>query len=232
MVSIDAIVNRQLMRWQLEREQAEQRQSAMSAPCQVITVSRQIGSRGTYLARLLAEALDYHWLHSEVIDAICASSGYRKRVIEALDRRFRSDLEVLVEALLTGQAVDHTDYNRHLFEVVLSMGRLGGVVLVGRGGCFILGPLRGFHIRVIAPKRQRIANLIKHRGFTDEQARQEIARNDAQRAQMINKLFGANIDDPQYYDVVINSAAYSPEELVPPVVAMARTKLARISETV
>jgi len=228
--SIDAIVNRQLLRWQLEKRELGERAVECPPPPRVVTVSRQVGSGGTEFARQLAQKLDFHWMHREVIEAICESSGYRRRVIEALDGRFRSDLEVLVDALVTGQAVDHSDYQQHLFQVVLSLGQLGGVVLVGRGGSFILGPLRGFHIRVVAPRDQRIRRLMRNRGLTEAAARDKLEKTDAARSQFIRKLFGADIDSPEHYDLILNLGAISPEDMLGPTVRAIHCKIRSLAQ--
>ncbi|MCK4462586.1 MAG: cytidylate kinase family protein [candidate division Zixibacteria bacterium] len=229
MASIDAIINRQLLRWELEKKQVAEQPSAKPAPPQVVTVSRQAGSRGSYFATRLAEELSFNRLHRETIDAICDSSGYRRRIVENLDERFRSDLDVMVQGMITGQSVDHRDYARHLFQVVLSMARLGGVVLVGRGGNFILGPRRGFHIRVVAPREQRIANLVKYKNVTKEVAATEADRVNSERKELMTKLFGHDIDDPAHYDLIINLGLMDLEEMVRPTIAAIHAKFARLA---
>jgi cytidylate kinase len=212
--SIEAIINRQLLRWEIEQKQPSAAAHEKHRAPQIITVSRQTGSRGSFLASRLAQKLDYVRLHREVIDEISRSSGYRKRLIEALDNHFRSDLEVAVDSVLTGQSVDHTDYMRHMVKVILSMARLGGVVLVGRGGNFVLGPKRGFHIRVVAPELKRIENLMKYCDFSEHDAEKKVLQSDAERAQFVSRVFGRDIDDPANYDLVINTAFIDVEELI------------------
>lgn len=229
MTSIDAIINRQLLRWELAKKQADEKPPAKPSPPQVVTVSRQPGSRGTYLATLLADELGFSRLHRGIIDSICESSGYRRRIVESLDERFRGDLELTVEALFTGQSVDHRDYIRHLFQVVLSLARLGGVVLVGRGGNFILGPQRGFHVRVIAPREDRIANLVKYKDVSEEIAASEADRVDSERRELIAKLFDRNIDNPAHYDMVINLGLVDLEAMVPPIITAIRSKFERLT---
>jgi cytidylate kinase len=205
MTSIDSIVNRQLLRWELERKKADHEKESQPATPRIVTVSRQLGSRGSYFAQELANRLGYQNLHREIIDAICQSSGYRKKIIESLDERFRGQMDLLVETLLTGQSVDHSDYHRHLCRVVLSMSHLGGVVLTGRGGNFILGPKRGFHIRFVAPQETRIANLVRYTGVSESDAASRIQVSDIERKEFISKLFGADNDDSRQYDLVVNT---------------------------
>lgn len=214
MTSIEAIINRQFKRWEHEQRAQPKAEPLKELPLPIVTVSRQSGSRGSYFASRLAQKLGYQRIHREVIDAISTSSGYRTRLIEALDERFRNELEVLVEAVLTGQSVDNMDYARQLCKVVLSMSRLGGVVVVGRGSNFILGSRRGFHIRFVCPLERRVHNLITYKSITEDEAREYIRESDQHRSHFVKEVFDANIDDPLHYDLVINAEYIDVEELV------------------
>ncbi|HUV30880.1 MAG TPA: cytidylate kinase-like family protein [Acidobacteriota bacterium] len=227
--SIDSIINRQLLRWELQRKAAEESKRERPRPQPIVTTSRQTGSRGSYFASRLAGRLNYQRLHREAIDAICKSSGHRKRIIEALDERSRSDLRVLVESLFTGHAVNHSDYLRHLSNVVLSMSRLGGVVVMGRGASFILGPGRGFHIRVVCPREKRIENLIKYVQLSEKDAARQVDTLDEQRRNFIRKVFGKDIDCPLNYDVVMNSAMIDVEEMVDMAVTAMHAKMDKLT---
>ena len=214
MTSIEAIINRQLLKWELERRQAEEEAKVKRQLLPVVTVARQTGSRASYFASRLAQKLGYQRMHREIIDAICKSSGYRKRIIESLDSRFRSELAVMVEAAFTGQSVDHADYVQHLYRVILSVSRLGGVVVMGRGSNFILGPDRGVHIRVVCPREKRIENLIKYKNLTRPQAIEAIEESDRTRQEFVAKVFHRDMNDPHAYDVVFNSSFIDVEEMV------------------
>ncbi len=229
MTSLDAIVNRQLLKWELERKKADEEKAERPALPRIVTVSRQLGSRGSYFAERLAEKLGYQNLHREVIDAICRSSGYRKRIVESLDQKFRGSLEVMVESLFTGESVNHGDYYRHLFRTVLSMSQLGGVVLLGRGGNFILGPNRGFHMRFVAPRERRIENLIRYTGVSADEASAKIAKSDAERKELIAKLFHSNNDDARHYDMVINTAFVDVDDLLDTSVGLIETKFRKLA---
>ena len=127
MTSIESIINRQFLLWGQQKSRPYGEQTPVALPLKIVTVSRQTGSRGSYFASRRAQKLGYQRIHREIVDAICTSSGYRKRIIESLDERYRSNLDTLVNTLLTGEAIDHNDYYYHLYQVVLSMAELGGV---------------------------------------------------------------------------------------------------------
>jgi len=228
MTSIETIINRQLLKWELEKRESKEVESAREKPAPIVTVSRETGSRGSYFGSRLAQRMGYPRLHREAIDVICRSSGYRKRVIESLDKGFRSGLELMVEAIFTGQAVDHSDYTRQLCQVVISMSQLGGVILMGRGGSFILEPRRGFHIRIVCPKEKRIENLMKYKELKADEATRVIEASDRDRRQFVRKLFDADIDDPRQYDMCLNTSLMDIEELVDTAVTAIKGKMDKL----
>jgi cytidylate kinase len=227
--SIEAIIDRQLRRWELESREAEEGQPERPRPAPIITISRQTGSRGSYFGSRLAQRLGYQRLHRKAIDLICKTSGYRKRIVESLDGTFRSRLELLMESILTGQAVDATDYTRHLCQVVLSMSELGGVVLMGRGGSFILGPKRGFHMRVICPRAKRIENLIKYKELSEEEAAETVDASDVRRKKFARENFDVDINEPHHYDMVVNSALIDVEEMIEVAAVAVNAKMAKLT---
>jgi cytidylate kinase len=223
--SIDEIINRQFRQWEMQKAQRPEESPEIESPMEIVTISRECGSRGAYFAVILAEKLGYQLIHKEIVDAICTSSGYRRRIIASLDQKYRSRLELMIQSFVTGQAFDHSDYSQHLVSIVLSMARLGGVVLVGRGGNFILGPDRGYHIRLVSTESHRIRNLMKYCNLSEDEAVAAIERSDAERSALIRKVFRADIDDPHYYDAIVNTAYVNIRGLVDPVIAAIKLKM-------
>ncbi len=229
MTSIESIVNRQLLKWELEKREVETKSDVKRTPAPIVTISRESGSRGSYFGSRLAGRLGYQRLHREAIDVICRTSGYLRRVIESLDEHSRSQLELTMEAFLTGQAVDHSDYAKQLCRVVLSMSELGGIVLMGRGGNVILGPRRGFHIRVICPKKKRIENLVKYKQIDADEAKRIIEMSDRDRREFIATLCDEDIDNPRLYDLVVNTAYMDIEELTDVAVVAIKAKMDKLT---
>jgi len=230
MTSIETLINRQILKWETEKKLTAEAAAVPKRPVMpIVTISRQSGSRGSYFGSRLAQRLGYQRLHRDAIDAICASSGYVKRIVESLDGHHRSELALLVEGFFSGQMVDHADYFRHLYHVVLSMSRLGGVVLMGRGGNFILGPHYGFHMRIVCPREHRIENLMKYCNLSIKDAGDQIERSDHNRRQFISRLFKADIDDPLQYDLVVNTALMDVEDLVETTTLAIRAKMNKLA---
>ncbi len=233
MTSIESLINRQILKWETERRSALEHAAESPRPTPpIITVSRQAGSRGSYLASRLAQKLGYLRIDREAIDAICSHSGYVKRIVESLDDRNRSELALLVEGVFAGQMVDHSDYFRHLYQVTVSMSRLGGVILMGRGGNFILGPNQGLHLRVVAPHATRVDNLVRYRNLAAVHAKEYIAKSDSDRRQFILRQFNADIDDPSRYDLIINTALLDVEELTAMISVALKAKMSKLEHLV
>ncbi|MFH2036896.1 MAG: cytidylate kinase-like family protein [Candidatus Zixiibacteriota bacterium] len=216
MSSIDAIIDRQLKKWEMEKgtrhESIDKGEPIKVLP--LVTVSRERGSRGAYIAEKLAEKLGYQLLHKEVIDKICNSSGYRRQIIESLDEETRSAIDLWAEAVFKGIYVDASDYFRHLYKVIISISELGGVVVVGRGANFMLKEDQGFHIRVVASIPKRIRNLMQYEQYSYDQAEQELKAADRSRAYFVKSNFKRDINDPGAYDFIANTTLLNPEDII------------------
>jgi cytidylate kinase len=205
--SIDVIVDSQFRRWEKELEihrRKGQRDTGPVVAHPVITISRQHGSLGSEIAVHLAERFQYTLLHRDVIDRLCESTDYSRRLLETLDEHSQSQVATWVQSMLAGRYVDEGDYARALMRTVSSIARLGGVVVVGRGSNFIVGLGQGFHVRVIAPREQRIAAVMAREGMSRRDAARSVEVTDHDRARTIQRLFGRSVDDPLAYDVVVN----------------------------
>ena len=130
--------------------------------------------------------------------------------------------------MLAGTYLDGSDYVRALYTTIQSIAQLGGVVVVGRGANIIVGLDRGFHARVVAPRALRIENLVTRKGLSLRDAAHEVDARDHERREFIRKMFGRSVDDPLSFDVIVNEAGRSPDELVDWLEAAARTKFARL----
>ena len=201
MTSIETIIDRQLRRWELQKSLEESHHGltrSIHLPKPLITVSRQRGSRGTLIAERIAYRFNYTLLHKDIIDRICETSGYKRRIVESLDEHTRSQMELWFESILTGKMVDLGDYARHLLEVIYTVSRLGGVVVVGRAANFIIGPNRGLHVRIVGSLDRRIRNLIEQDRYKESDARKEVEKSDRERSEFVHKLINRSIDDPQH----------------------------------
>src|SRR5439155_7442160 len=231
MRSIDLLIDSQLRRWELERiiaRRSDLPEGRTPVAKPIITLSREHGSGGGRIAADLALRFGYTLLHRDTVNQMCRSTGYQRRLVEALDERNRSEISNWIDGMLAGTYLDGSDYVRALYTTIQSIAQLGGVVVVGRGANIIVGLDRGFHARVVAPRALRIENLVTRKGLPLRDAAHEVDARDHERREFIRKMFGRSVDDPLSFDVIVNEAGRSPDELVDWLEAAARTKFARL----
>lgn len=215
MTSIEALVDRQLNRLALKQREASPPVSAaaaVAAPLRAITVSRQMGSGGHTLAMRLASALGFEFVDRQIIDFITHNTGAQEKLIDSLDERTRSGVDLWVDGILSGRYVDRSEYTHWLTKSITAMAEHGNVVILGRAGNVILADRGGLHVRVVAPKKFRIENLIKHEGGTPEKAKSRIDEADEQRRKLYRDDFGADIDNPLAYHLIVNMGRLTMDE--------------------
>jgi cytidylate kinase len=210
---IEAIIDRQIRRWELEKKRPLEIPAAPEKPGPIITFSRQRGTSGSIAAMKLAELTGFTLMGRDIIDQISFDIGTQKRLVESLDESVRSRFELWVEGLFKGRIIDSSDYLKSLAKIIGVISHHGRSIIVGRGANFILGIKHGFHVRVVADFQTRMNSLIQRRNLSEAEAKHEIETTDEQRRKFIKANFGKEIDDPQGYDMMINSTLLTPEHV-------------------
>lgn len=239
MTDLHHLVGKQINRWNRERDTVERlikehEIDAASRPSElkpVVTISRQRGCRGREFAKLLAHDLHYGMLDHSIIEYIAQHLGVRSEVVELLDERDRSDLELWCQEMFSGHVFHHDDYIRELGEVVKSAALHGGVVIVGRGANYFLKESHVYRLRLVASEAARVDNLVKMEGMSPDHARNEIARVDEGRAHFVKRYFKKDIDEASDYDLTINLATNSLDAAVKTVVSALRARGWSVEQT-
>ena len=200
--SIQQVIEEQAKRWELLKSRpAYDRPSRIS----VVTVSREPGSGGRLIAQRIAEKLGFDLFHQEVIHEMAQSAQAKKMLMETLDEKGLSVIEDLISAIVYDRHLWPDEYLRHLMKVVGTIGKHGSAVIVGRGANFILPKEETFRVRVVAPLENRIRNVMKEFGSTEEETRRRVLRTESDRRAFVRKYFNAGIADQSNYDLVINT---------------------------
>lgn len=176
-----------------------------------ITVSREPGSGGKPIAKLISERLGFTLYDRKIIEDVSRNVHSRKALMESIDEHGRSAIDDIIHATFNPDYVSDIRYIRSLSSVVLSTAMRGEVVILGRGANFITPFEKGLHVRVCAPYPMRVERAIKFERYTREEAIAEIRKTDAQRKEFIRHYFGKDVSNPNYYDLTINTMAMSIE---------------------
>ncbi len=102
--------------------------------------------------------------------------------------------------------LDDRRYRQALESVIKELAQNQSLVIYGRGSQFIL---KGFpatlHVFVVAPLKLREERIRQSRQIALEEARREIAHFDNANREFIKRYFKAHWEDPECYDLVINT---------------------------
>ena len=180
-----------------------------------ITFSRKLGSGGGEIARQVAEKLGYALYGTEAIEQAAREMGFLESVKE-IDEKAPSFFRRILSQRPT------VDLDR-LTSVVYELSKKGDSVFLGRGSHLLLKSFQcGLHVRVTASREKRIQNLVA-RGYHEESAKTAVDRSDQERGAFIKFAFGADWENPELYDLVINTDKLSSGLAVETVLNAARS---------
>jgi len=197
------MVEKQWKKWLLLTQQRAQQQSLQPLP--TVTISRERGSGGSTIGKLLAERLGLVLFDSEIVDHVARSAAVDRLVVSQMDEHSQRSIKAVSDRVSRAKNFSPQSYLAHLAKTLLTIGEKGGAVIVGRGAHLILPLERCFRVRVIAPRELRIHRLAAGSAMERTQADALISETDKQRAQFIRENFQQVDADPLLYDLVVNT---------------------------
>ena len=207
--SIRSLVDRQVTRWYQERDPLKERIRQPGTPRPVTTISRHLGSGGAEIAKRLAIRMECELIGWSIVDAIVNQSDVRKDLVDKMDEKTRSRMEMWIETIREGKSFDEGDYHHYLLQTIRSFMELGSVVMLGRGACYVPTDRPRVSVRIIAPMEARIRRVMErdHSGRAD--ALTMIKHSDEERTKFVERLFGLQWQESLNYDMIINTGRVS-----------------------
>lgn len=185
----------------------------------VITISREAGSGGNYIAEKTAEALGYHCADRETAIAVMEEYGF-SRFEDEFDAKSSFRLEQVRSGRQRPELRPMVDL---LPQISLALARHGNVVILGRGSFSVLGGLADvLNVRVQAPFSQRVKWFMEQEGLTQGEAETLVRDRDEVRASFVQSWYGARLDDARLFDLVIDTGKVPLDRAVAWLVEMAR----------
>ena len=199
----------------------------------VITISRLLGTGGDEIARQVAEGLHYDFVDSGLIVNIAEDAGVSVDEVRQFDEIYHSRAVEWLKGFVTpriGKIMleegEHLSSERYLeccTSVINGLADKGNMVIVGRGGQFILeNDETSFHVRIIAAESDRTERISLLRGITPDEAREVIRNSDRMRQQFIEQNFRKDWDNPGAYHMIIDSSRLGTDVAVSIIIEAAR----------
>ena len=191
-----------------------------------ITISRQMGTGGSYIGQLIAKRLGLKYIDREVLHIAAEEFGYDEETIAARSERVTSFWERVPgglsfgapEAAYTPPPLGNFS-NRELFEkqtqILKRIASQEDCVVVGWAGVFMLPRHRGmFSVFCHAPKTFRAKRLMNiYNDLTDERARTLIAESDRTREIYFNEMTGHDWMCARNYNLSIDTSLQPLEDI-------------------
>lgn len=181
----------------------------------VITISYQLGSGGYIVAQTVAEKLGYR----------IVGPGMLTEAAEEHELSFERLRRLSRAKLLDRLTVASRLYLAVIQCAVIEAATQDNVVLLGRGGqCLLRDVPHVLRVRIVAPLETRVRCLVEQApvGGTPEAMAEMVRRDDADRAARIRFFYERDIDNPQLYDLVLNSHRGDLEGAAATIIALAR----------
>lgn len=174
----------------------------------VITIFRQAGCEGLYIAKKLAETLGYQYTDYESAERILVNYGY-----EEVGEVYGSVPDFWER--FTKKGPERDEINSMLRSVVLAEAQHGNVVILGRA-CFaaLQGLSDVLNVRVKAPLPLRISRVMSFLQITREEAVAHVEEKDKLVADFARTSYGVSPDELGLFDLVVDSGRVHPDTIV------------------
>jgi len=170
----------------------------------VITVSREYGSGGRYVGRLIADKLGIKFYDKEIITKLAEATGLSEEYIENNEQK-RDVSAILNNGFYMG--LDNAD---ELFvketELIKELAAKDSCVIIGRCADFILKDEKNvIKVFVYSGMEDKIKRATQIYGYEEDKAKKEIERIDKLRANHYKHYTDKDWKDFSNYDICINS---------------------------
>ena len=162
----------------------------------IITISRGSYSRGRDVAEKLARELGYACVSREIL--LEASEQFNIPEIQLVNAI--EDAPSILSRLTRGKE----RYVAYVRAALLKRVQKDNVVYHGFAGHLLLRDVPSvLKVRIIASIEDRIQEVVKRDGVSEDQARERIARADEERQKWAHHLYGVDPRDVNLYDIVV-----------------------------
>ena len=201
----------------------------------VVTISRQYGAGGKTLGKMIANAMDYTFADSDIIQQIAKEANVSPQWVESFEKEAGTKLSRVISSMVSQRWVDrilkdergYLDehiYLDYLVLIVAKMADEGDVVMLGRGSQYILNDHPdAFHVLLIDELQHRIAFIVDRYNVSEKQAARIVNNEDKRRLNLYHRLGKEDYDNPGLYHLVLNMNRFSLEQASTLICKMAGT---------
>ena len=185
----------------------------------LITISRQYGSGGRIIGKMLAEKLGVPFYDKEIIDMAVEASGYSREVIEGAEMKAKSGFAYSLASALSFNegSIGTLSVNDRLFlaqfQVIKEIGENQQGVIIGRCADYVLKDMPGVtNVFIYGEMEDRIRRATELYGEDAADVKNTINSIDKARANYYNYHTGYKWGDYKNYNLMIISSYITEDE--------------------
>jgi len=172
----------------------------------VITISREFGSEGDYIAQKVAQALNYHFVDREFIGSVLGQYGYVE-----FDKEYAT-LPTFWERFDAQRETQRDEMVKMLNQVIQAIAQHGNAVILGRSGFEVLAGFADIlHVRLQAPFPVRMERVMAQQKIPIEQAEAVVKNSDKVRVAFVEEFYRVPWNAIHAFDLVVNTGKVSPD---------------------
>ncbi|GHC11715.1 AAA family ATPase [Cerasicoccus arenae] len=188
-----------------------------------ITLSRQVGARGTSIAKLLVQHLEQDdpvklppWtlFDKNLIRRVLDDHQLPRHLEKFMSESHVNELQSTINEIV-GLHPSMWELHEKMSSTVLRLLSQGHVIVVGRGACVVGAGMRNvLNVRLVGSVKQRLLHLQHLFDICEKTAADRMLADDRNRREYFKSHFGRNIEDPELYHLIINTDMLTEEEIV------------------
>ena len=190
----------------------------------IITIGRQLGSRGREIGRKLSEELGIKFYDKELIVEAAKHSGLSEKMFENIDEKpTNSFLYSLVMSMQPGSGL-YNHYNDFLnndsifkiqSDVIREIASQNSCIIVGRCADYVLRDYEGLiKVFIHADVDTRTKRIMARDKVSEKDARNAVLKADKRRGNYYNFYTNGSWGNVNNYDVTLDSGKLSPDDCV------------------
>lgn len=195
----------------------------------IITVSREFGSGGRSIGKLVAQRLGYDFYDSALVNEVAKRCGFSPRFIEE-NGEYASARSSLLFSLATASqpSLDSVSMFDRLYieqsKFIEELAQKGNCVIVGRCADYILRDRKDcLHIFIHADMESRARRIVERYGEKDKSPEKRLAEKDQKRKVYYKNYTGRSWGQAQNYDLCLDSGTLGVELCAELIVQAAQT---------
>ncbi|WMI80505.1 cytidylate kinase-like family protein [Anaerotignum sp. MB30-C6] len=185
----------------------------------IITISRQYGSGGRIVGKLLAERLGIPFYDNELITLAAEKTGLSKECFINAEETSTSNLLLSLTTLTPSIDSYGLPLNEKIFlvqsQVIKEVAEKGSCVIVGRSADYVLSDMDNcINVYLQADLKDRVERAVNLYGLTDKNVEASVVKTDKRRASYYTYFTGLKWGKSENYDLILNTSRMELENIV------------------